>query len=319
MSVPSLGSSRFRSWRWLCLLLLCPVLAAAPTKIGVLLKGRSPFWASMEKGALDAGAKLGIEVVVKAPVSEADVSVQIQLLNAMAAQGFSALVVVPANKDALAAPVAAVAQKGVKIVVLESPLAGDGSRVFVSTDHEKAGAAAGRLLAKLVTDADEVSFLNSAQSNTATTSREKAALAAFRETRAKNVVHADIFASAEVGKEVEKASLLLTKHGATKAIFASSTCGTLAMLKVLQAQKRAGQIKLVGFGFDLSPDVAAALRDGHLHGWIAWQPGELGRRGVTTAAALIKGESVPAVVDTDFVVVTPENLKESNVQALLGQ
>jgi ABC-type sugar transport system substrate-binding protein len=86
-------------------------LAADAPKVGVLLKGRSPFWSSMEKGALDAGSRLGVEVVVKAPPSEGDVAIQIQLLSAMAAQNFAAIVIVPANKDSLAAPVAALAKK----------------------------------------------------------------------------------------------------------------------------------------------------------------------------------------------------------------
>jgi ribose transport system substrate-binding protein len=298
--------------------LALPALVHGGQKIGVLLKGRSAFWASMEKGALEAGAKLGAEVTVKSPPSESDVSLQIQLLNAMGAQGFDALVIAPANQDALAAPVAAIAAKGVKIVVLESPLAGN-SPVFVGTDHTKAGEAAGQLLATLVGDADEISFLKHSQTNSATTAREKGAMAKLRELRAKNVVHADIYASAEAGAEVEKARLLLTRYPATKAVFASGTGGTLAMLKVLQEQKSAAGIKLVGFGFNLNPDIAAAISAGQMHGWIAWQPRELGRRSVEVALSLVKGESVPAVVDTDFVVVTPQNLNDAKVQALLGQ
>ncbi len=273
----------------------------------------------MEKGALDAGTKLGADVTVKAPASEADVSVQIQLLNGMASQGFDAIVIVPANKDALAAPAAAIAAKGVKVVVLESPLSGDKWPVFVATDHAAAGEAAGGLLASLVGDGDEVSFLNAAQTNSATTSREKAAMAKFRQMRPKNVVHADIYASSESGTEPEKARLLLTQYPATKAVFSSGTAGTLAMLKVLQEQNRAGGVKLVGFGFNLNNDVATAIAGGKMHGWIAWQPRELGAHGVEAACALVKGEKVPAVVDTAFVVVTPSNLKDANVQALLGQ
>ncbi len=310
-----------RLLRVFCVVIVCPawVSAAAAPKIGVLLKGRSPFWSSMEKGALAAGAKLGVEVVVKAPPSEADVAVQVQLLNAMAAQGFDALVIVPTNQDALVGPTAAIAAKGTKIVVLESPLAGDQWPVFVGTDHMAAGQAAGLLLAGLVGDADEVSFLNHSQTNSATTAREKGALATFREKRPANVVRSEIYASAEAGTEPQKARLLLERHPNTKAIFASGTGGTMAMLKVLEEKKLAGAIKLVGFGFNLSPDVARALAEGKMNGWIAWQPGELGARGVETAVALTKGEKVPAVVNTDFVVVTPANLSDAKVQSLLGQ
>jgi ribose transport system substrate-binding protein len=247
------------------------------------------------------------------------VSVQIQLLNAMSSQGFDALVIVPANQDALAAPVAALVAKGTKVVVLESPLAGSNSQVFVGTDHGKAGEAAGQLVASLVSDADEISFLNSSQTNSATTAREKAAMARLRELRAKCTVHADIYASAEAGQESEKARLLLSRYPATKAIFSSGTGGTLAMLKLLQQEKSAGAIKLVGFGFNLNSDVATALSEGKMHGWVAWQPRELGRQGVETALALLKGEKVPAVINTDFIVVTATNLKDANVQALLAQ
>jgi ribose transport system substrate-binding protein len=307
-----------------CLLLLLALMASfspalAAPKIAVLLKGRSPFWSSMEKGALDAGAKHGVEIVVKAPPFEGDFAVQVQLLNAMAGQGFDAIVIVPANKEALAGPAAALAAKGTKIVVLESPLSGDKWPVFVSSDHAAAGEAAGALLAALVSDSDEVAFLNHSQTNSATMAREKAALAKFRETRPKNVVRADIFASAEAGKELEKARLLLAQYPSTKAIFVSGTGGMLAMFKALQEKKLDGTIKLVGFGFNLSDEVAAAITAGKIHGWVAWQPRELGARGVEAAVSLVKGERVPAVVNTEFVVVTPANLQEPRVQALLAQ
>lgn len=297
---------------------LCFSAHAAP-KVGVLLKGRSAFWNSMEKGALDAGAKHGIEVVVKAAATETDVAVQVQLLNAMVGQGFDAIVLVPANKEALAAPAAAAAAKGIKIVVLESPLGGEAGKVFVGTDHKAAGEAAGEILVALTSETDEVSFLGHAQSNSATTLREKGAMAKFREARPKNIVHADIFASVEIGGEVGKASMLLERYPATKVIFASGSGGTLAMLKVLEEKKLAGAIKLVGFGFNLNPEIEAALTAGKMHGWIAWQPRELGRQGVEAALALAKGEPVPAVVNTDFVVVTAATLKNTGVQALASQ
>jgi ribose transport system substrate-binding protein len=299
--------------------LFCVPLLGANPKVGVLLKGRSTFWASMEQGALEAGQKGGADVVVKAPMTESDVAVQVQLLNAMVAQDYAAIVIAPANKDTLAAPVAAAKAKGIKIVVLESPLSGDAGQVFVGTDHEEAGQAAGTLLATLVGETDEVSFLNHSQNNSATLAREKGALAKFREARPKSVVHADIYASAHAGGELDKARLLLERYPATKAIFSSGTTGTLAMMKALEEKKLTGTIKLVGFGFNLSPETTAALTSGKLHGWIAWQPRELGAHGVAAALALIKGETVPPVVKTDFVVVTPDNLKEGKIAALAGQ
>lgn len=311
---------RYLTVRAFCALVLAGFassVAAAP-KVGVLLKGRSPFWTAVEKGATEAGGAAGAEVTVKAPVSESDISVQIQLLNALAAQGAEAIVIAPINKEALAVPIASIAVKGVKIVVIDTPLTGKAAPVFIGTDHEAAGKAAGELLAKVVGETEEVSFLKHSQTSGATTQRENGALATFRSVRPKNVVYADIYASTDVGAEAEKAKLLLEKHPTTKAILASGTPGTLAMLKVLKEKNLAGSVKLVGFGFNLNPDVAEAIESGAMTGWIAQLPKEIGAKGVTSALSLLKGEELPPVVHTDFVVITKDNLKDAKVQALLA-
>jgi ribose transport system substrate-binding protein len=296
---------------------LFSVSADAVPKIGVLLKGRNGFWVAVEKGAREAAEKAGVEIVVKAPLSESDIGVQVQMLNSLAAQGVDAIVIAPGSKDSLAVPLASIAVKGVKIVVVDTALTSKTGSVFVGTDHEAAGKAAGALLARLVDENDEVTFLKHSQSSGATVQREVGALSGFREIRPKTIVHGDIFAGAEPGGEMQKANLVLAQHPATKAILTSSTSGTMAMLKVLQERKLAGTIKLVGFGFNLNPEAAAALESGALSGWVAQLPVEIGRKGVLSAVSLLKGESVPAVIYTDFLVITKENLHDPKIVAML--
>jgi ribose transport system substrate-binding protein len=300
--------------------LLCFIVSshAAAPKIGVLLKSRTPFWVAVEKGALRAGQAAGAEVAVKAPMSENDISAQIQLLNGMAAQGVEAIVLAPINKEALAVPIASIAVKGVKVIVIDTPPTGKAAPVFIGTDHEAAGKAAGELLAQVVTDKDDVSFLKHSRSSGATAARETCALAAFRAVHPNNVVFGDVYASVDVGQEASQVELLLQMHPSTKAVLASGTPGTLAMLKMLQEKKLTGSVKLVGFGFNLTPEVAAAIENGALTGWIAQLPHEIGAKGVSAALAVLKGETLPAVVHTDFMVVTKSNLKDPKVQALLA-
>ncbi len=294
------------------LALLAPLHA---TTVGVLLKGRSDFWNEVEKGAIDAGKKLGVEVVVKAPLSESDIAVQVQLMNALAAQGVQAIVIAPNSREALAAPAAAAAARGIKIVVADSALAGD--FVFVGTNQTEAGTAAGKLLATLVGANDEVSFLRHSQTSGATNLRETSALAALRAVYPAITVNRDIFSGSEAGAEVEKAGLLLARHPNTKAVLASGTPGTMAMLQVLQDRKLAGAVKLVGFGFNLNAEVASAIEHDALQGWVAQLPREVGARAVETAVKLVKGEPTPRDVACEFLVVTKQNLKEPRVAALL--
>jgi ribose transport system substrate-binding protein len=302
----------------IALVLSAGFACGAETKIGLLLKARGDFWSAMEKGATEAGRAAGAEIVVKAPISEADVGVQMKLLDALAAQGIQALVIAPTNKDALAGPVAALAAKGVKIVVVDSPLAGTVEHVFVGTNQRAAGEAAGQLLATMVQAKDEITLLKHYQGSGATEEREIGAIAKLREAYPGLVMHGDIYSGTEKGAEEQKAELALTKYPNSKVILASSTPGTMAMLKVIQQKGLAGKIKLVGFGFNLNPEVAAAIESGAMTGWIAQLPKEVGRKGVEAAVALLKGQAVPAVVNTDFLVVTKDNLKDPKVQALLS-
>lgn len=291
---------------------------ADPLKIGVLLKGKNDFWVAVAKGASQAGQKLGVEVIVKSPPTEADVGIQVRLLGILASEGIQALVIAPCNKDALARPVAALAAKGVKIVVIDSPLSGSAGYVFVGTDQKAAGQAAGRLVAGLVTEGDEVAILRHVQGGGAPEMRESAALAAILAAHPNLVVHGDIYASSVPGLEGDRSRLLLSKYPQVKAIFASGSPGAMAMLKVLTETGGNSSAKLVGGGFNLNPQVVAGIKSGKLAGWIAQLPEDVGIKGVESAQALVNSQTVPAVVPTKFLVVTQDNLADPEVQRLLS-
>jgi len=90
------------------------------------------------------------------------------------------------------------------------------------------------------------------------------------------------------------------------------------MLVVTTTRGLAGRIPFIAFGYNLNPEVAAALESGALQGWIARQPKEVGYQAVATALALIRGETRAPILPIDFVVITPDNLKEPTIQALLN-
>lgn len=300
----------------LAVLILAAPSRAAAAKIGVVLKGTSAFWNAVAAGAVDAGRQHGAEVIVRMPVSESEIDLQIQMVETLVNDGLDALVIAPGSSTALSAPVAAAAAKGVKIVVIDTAIAGE-MPVYIATNHTDAGDAAGRLLASLVTPADEVAILKHSRTSGATILREASAYAALHHVHPSIVVTRDIFSGTEAGREIEKAHQLLTQHPNTKAILASGTPGSMAMLQALQESKRAGSIKFVGFGFNLNPSVAAALESGAMHGWIAQLPADIGGRGVNAAVALLANQPVAEVSFCDFLVITKDNLHTPEVQALL--
>lgn len=293
-----------------------PLVQAGP-KVGILLKAKTGFWDTAEKGARTAAAELGAEIVAKAPQSESEIGAQIQMLNTLVDQGCEAIVIAPSSKDALVDPVAAAVAKGVKVVVVDTRLARDVAPVFVGTDQAEAGRAAGRFVAGLVADGDVVCLFRHNQTSGATEQRELGALEALRSARPGVALHASIYASSEKGMETARANFLLTQQPTVKAILASGTPGSMAMLHVLGDHGLAGKVHFVGFGYNLNKTVFDAIDSGAMDAWIAQLPGEVGRVAVKAAVALTKGEAVEPVITTRFEVITKENLREPAIHALM--
>lgn len=289
---------------------------AAPAKIGVLLKDKTPgFWVYAERGATEAAAKLGVSASIKAPIAVTDVGAQSRLLTIIATENPAALVIAPTNPETIEPQIKALAAKGVKIVAVDTPLKEGLAQVFVGADHQAMSNAATEIFMSLVKDGDEIAVLRNNSVDRPVLIRERTVLDAIK-ARGKVVLHADIYASTEKDSEEERALLLLEKYPQTKVIFASATRGTLATIKAVRAKGLVGKVKVVGFGTYLPPEVASAFADGILFGWIAQQPKELGSKGVEAAAALIAGQSVPAELHPDFAVVTPLNFRDPKIQAL---
>ncbi len=291
---------------------------AAP-KIAVLTKSKSAFWTAAEQGALKAGTEFGVEVVAKSPLNEGDVGVQIQLLNTFVEQGVDAIVIAPSSKDTLVAPLAAAAAKGIKIVVFDTRLEGESPYPFVGTDQRQSGQAAGALLAALMAEGDPVGFLKHNQTSGATLQREQGAFEKLRETRKTLTVCGSTYVGIDKGAEKERVAVFFDQHPEMKAVLASSTPATLALIDVVRERKLAGAVKGVGFGFNLTPVVAEAIEQDVLCGWVAQLPGAMGYGGVKAAVALLKGDAVPKTIPTEFFVVTKENLRDPKIQALLAQ
>src|SRR6185312_12382358 len=147
--------------------------------------------------------------------------------------------------------------------------------------------------------------------------RESSAYAAIYAAHPGIVVHRDLYAGEVPGQELQRVRALFDRYPRTRAVLCSSTPVSMAMLQALQAMGHPGAIKFVGFGFNLNATVAAGIEQGWISGWVSQLPGEAGARGVNTALALLRHESVPEVLYCDFEVITKENLHTPAVQALL--
>jgi ribose transport system substrate-binding protein len=294
--------------------------ASPPARIAVIPKGTThEFWKSVHAGAVKASRELGVEVIWKGPLREDDLKNQIDLVQSFTAQAVSGIALAPLNDKALVSAVRGAKRAGVPVVVFDSALAGKDQVSFVATDNRAAGELAGNRLAKLLSGKGRVVLLRYQEGSASTHAREAGFLAAIEKHAGIEVVSDNQYG----GPTTETAfaaseNVLLAQNaadGKVDAIFCPNESTTFGMLLALRKSGLAGKIRFVGF--DASEKLVQALRSGHIHGLVLQDPFNMGYLAVKTMAGHLRGEQVPARIDTGSKFVTRENMKQPEMQRLL--
>ena len=113
------------------------------------------FWKAVEAGAREGAKEAGVKMIWNGPVNEDDddVAQQMQIVQQFVSEGVGGIVLAPIDDTALRGPVAAAMQKGIPVVIMDSPLKGEPLKDFVcmvSTNNHRAGEMAGEHLEKLL-------------------------------------------------------------------------------------------------------------------------------------------------------------------------
>lgn len=297
-------------------------LAKKALRVAVVPKGTShEFWKSVEKGARRADAELDDVVIVwKGPTGEGDANQQIQIVESFLADGYDAICLAPLDARALETPVRQAAKKGVAVVIFDSGLASADAPIasYVATDNYLGGRMAAERLAELLGDKGNVVLIPYAVGSESTEQRERGFLAEIGEHRAIKILSADKHGGPDESHAIEVSENLLATFGEKiDGVFCSNESSTSGLLTALRRDPRglAGKVKVVGF--DSSANIVKALGDGALHGVVLQDPVKMGYEAVKAARAKLRGEPVPARIDTGVTLVTPENRAETRHHALL--
>jgi ribose transport system substrate-binding protein len=328
--IPSIWAALLRILVSVSLLVLCSACkrsgeepAKQETKtirIAVIPKGTThEFWKSVHAGAVKAGRELGVDVAWKGPLKEDDLKSQIDLVQSFTAQAVTGMVLAPLNDSALVSSVKSAARAGIPVVVIDSDLKGSEHTSFVATDNRAAGRTAGDHMAKLLGGRGRVIVLRYQEGSASTRNREEGFLEAVRKHPAIAVRSDNQYGGATTESAFSASENLLLAQGAATGgvdgIFTPNESTTFGMLLALDKAKLAGKLKFIGF--DASEKLIAALQGGKLHGLMLQDPFRMGYLGVRNVVLHLRGQPVEKRVDTGSKLVTPENMKEPEMQRLL--
>ncbi|UCC87834.1 MAG: substrate-binding domain-containing protein, partial [Anaerolineales bacterium] len=143
-------------------------VAAGQVKIGFLAGVQDPFYFTMERGARQAAADLGVELVVQIP-DNWNATVQTPILDAMVARGdLDFLFLAPVDKEAMVAPLQKAVDAGVPLLTVDTFI-GDGEYVsgpvtfplsYIGSDNVEGGRIGCTALAEAIGGSGKVYIQN---------------------------------------------------------------------------------------------------------------------------------------------------------------
>jgi len=291
---------------------------AAPPKLKIAVVPKAvafDFWLSVKAGAERAGAEQGAEIIWKGPSDERDIATQIAILEDAINSRVDAIVMAACDSKALLTVVKKAKQAKIPLITIDSGV-DDPTVPCVATDNLKGARIAAQTLAKLTGDRGKVGVIPFVAGALTSTLREKGFQEEIKAHRRMQVA-STLYSESDAAKGMAVAEDMLTSIPDLAGIFAANEPGAIGAARALEQRKLAGRVKLVAF--DAADSEIAALQRGTIQALIVQNPVQMGYQGVRLAVQAVRGEPVPARVDTGVTVVTRDNLDQPEIKAMLAK
>jgi ribose transport system substrate-binding protein len=296
--------------------------ASSALTVAVIPKGTShTFWQSIHAGASRAGKELGVEVIWRGPIREDDRDAQVSEVEGFISRGVSGIALAPLDESALQGPVDEAMRRKIPVVIFDSGLKGDNYISFVATDNVKGGRLGGERLVEVMKGSGKAILLRYAEGHDSTSKREEGFLEAVKEHSGVQVISSNQYVGTDVEEAYKKIESILSRYKKAdgsldvNGIFCVNESSSFAAMRVLQDNGWAGKVRFVGF--DASDNLVKALEARTLDGIVVQDPVRMGYLAVKTLVAQIKGEKVERRIDTGVQVVTPDNMNQPDMKALI--
>ena len=289
------------------LLLSITTYSHADKRILFSIKGPgsgNPFWASVEKGAKEEAAKLGVDLVLVAPPQEGDVQAQINQVEDQLAKGVDAIALAPGDPNAFAPIVDDAIKSGVPVVFVDTKGINEGV-TFIGTNNKNGAALAAKFICDKTPKGAHVAVLTGIESQSTALLRRDGAVQGLKDCGLNLVATQTAEWDTAKGRSVTESIIL--KNPNIKAIFASNDNMGLG---AMQALKDADMNDVVVVGFDATPDAAKSILAGEMTATIAQFSYNMGAYGVKYALELANGGSIDLNIDTGTQLVTKENAND---------
>ncbi|MBU8771399.1 sugar ABC transporter substrate-binding protein [Cytobacillus oceanisediminis] len=264
----------------------------------------NPFFQVLEEAIREEVEANGDKLITTNPAM--DVSLQINQIEDMIAQGIDAIFLNPVDWEGIRPALAMLEEAGIPIINYDTEVKDfDYVTAYVGSDNKNAGRVAGEDLVKRFPNGGKIAVLDSPTMNSINDR-----IAGFMEAiEGKNF---DIVAQQDAKGDLETAlgitEDILQAHPDIIAIMGGNDPTALG---ALAAAKAANKTDLAIYGVDGSPDAKAAIAEGGpLVGTGAQSPISIGKQSVEVAYKILNKEEFEKRVPVETFLINEENVEE---------
>ncbi|MEL4028574.1 sugar ABC transporter substrate-binding protein [Caldifermentibacillus hisashii] len=268
----------------------------------------NPFFIVLEKSIREEVEKNGDKLITMNPAM--DVSLQINQIEDMIAQGIDAIFLNPVDWEGIRPALVMLEEAGIPIINYDTEVK-DFKYVtaYVGSDNKNAGRVAGEDLVKRYPDGGKIAVLDSPTMNSINDR-----IAGFMEA-----IEGKGF---EVVAQQDAKGDLETALGITEDILQAHTDIIAIMggndptaLGALAAVKAANRTDIAIYGVDGSPDAKAAIAEGSpLVGTGAQSPIQIGKKSVEVAYKILNGEDYEKRIPVETFLINKDNVDEYGIK-----
>ena len=269
------------------------------------------FYITMQCGVEAEAAKLGVTVKTQGP-QKFDPTLQKPILDSVVATKPDAILIAPTDVKAMQTPLKVAADKGIKVVLVDTTLSDPSGAVSqISSDNVAGGAEAFKAIQQLVPGGGEVLVVNVKPGISTTDQRQQGfADAAKADPKFKYVGTQFDQDQASTAAQVTLAAL--QKNPGIVGIFAANLFSAEGAATGVRQAGKSGKVKIVGF--DAEPDEVQALQQGTVQALIAQSPYTIGTDAVDQAYAALTGKTTTPKIGTKFTIITKDNMNSPEAQ-----
>ncbi len=291
------------------------MVSAEDIYIPLVSKGfQHQFWQAVKSGAEQAAEEFNVTITFEGPDNETMVDRQIDMLAAALANNPKAIGFAALDSQAAIPLLKQADEKGIPIIAFDSGVDSDIPVSTATTDNLAAAGLAADKMAEILGGKGKVAVVAHDQTSRTGIDRRDGFVNRIAEKYPDIEVVTVQYGQGDHLKSTEVTKAILTANPDLNGIFGTNEGSAIGVVNGVQELGTEG---LVIIGYDSGKAQKDAVKSGLMAGAITQNPVGIGYETVKAAVAAMKGEEVPALIDTGFYYYDASNMDDPKISAVL--